>query len=94
MADYDLTNNEKKILLALNELGTAELKDLVEISDLNSDSSMQAAFLLEEKSLAAVAEESFELFGLSDEGKQYAEKGLPERQIIDSIDSQIGRAHV
>ena len=87
MADYDLTNNEKKILLALGELGTAELKDLVEISDLNSDASMQAAFLLEEKDLAKVTEESFELFGLSDEGKQYAEHGLPERQIIDSIDS-------
>jgi len=86
MADYDLTNNEKKIILALNELGTAELKDLVEISDLNSDSSMQAAFLLEEKGLANVTEESFELFGLSEEGKQYAENGLPERQIIDSID--------
>ena len=86
MTDYDLTNNEKKILLALNELGTAELKDLVEISDLNADASMQAAFLLEEKGLARVTEESFELFGLSEEGKQYVELGLPERQIIDSID--------
>ena len=87
MADYDLTNNEKKILLALNELGTAELKDLVEVSDLNSDAAMQAAFLLEEKGFAKVSEEALELYGLSDEGKQYAEKGLPERQIIDSIDS-------
>ncbi|MDV0446448.1 hypothetical protein MsAg5_02850 [Methanosarcinaceae archaeon Ag5] len=86
MANYDLTNNEKKVLLALNELDTAELKDVVEISDLNADASMQAAFLLEEKGLCQVIESSFELYGLSCEGKQYAEAGLPERQIMDSID--------
>jgi len=84
--DYDLTNNEKKVLLALSELETAELKDIVEIADLNADASMQAAFLLEERGLAQVDEESFELYGLTDEGKEYAQAGLPERQIIDSID--------
>ena len=86
MTDYNLTNNEKKVLLALNELETAELKDIVEISDLNGDASLQAALLLEEKGLVKVIEESFELYGLSEEGKQYAEDGLPERQIIDSIE--------
>ncbi|MDY0266657.1 MAG: phenylalanine--tRNA ligase subunit alpha [Methanimicrococcus sp.] len=88
MADYDLTNNEKKVLLSLNEIGTAELKDIVEISDLNADASMQAAFLLEEKGLSKVEEEFFELYGLSEEGKEYAKIGLPERQIIDSIDGE------
>lgn len=85
MTDYDLTNNEKKVLLALNELEAAEVKNIVEISGLNGDASMQAVFLLVEKGLAKVVEKSFELYGLSAEGKAYAEDGLPERQVIDKI---------
>ncbi|MCL2862504.1 MAG: phenylalanine--tRNA ligase subunit alpha [Methanimicrococcus sp.] len=94
MTDYNLTNNEKKVLLALNELETAGLKEIIEISDLNGDASLQAAFLLEEKGLAKVIEESFELYGLSGEGKQYAEDGLPERQIINSIKDATSLEHI
>lgn len=83
---YDLTNNEKKVLLALNELKTAELKDIADISDINGDAAMQSVYLLEEKGLAAVTETTIELYGLSPEGKEYAEEGLPERQIIDYLE--------
>jgi len=85
MTDYDLTANEKRVLLALSALESADAKKMAEVSDLNADASMQAAFLLEEKGLAAIAEESFEFYSLSEEGKQYAEFGLPERQIISSL---------
>ncbi|MCL2141852.1 MAG: phenylalanine--tRNA ligase subunit alpha, partial [Methanimicrococcus sp.] len=84
MTDYDLTANEKKVLLALSTLETAEAKKVADVSGLNVDASMQAAFLLEEKGLVTIVEESFEFYCLSSEGKQYAEVGLPERQIIDS----------
>ena len=40
----DLTNNEKKVLLALNELGSGELKDIADISDINGDAAMQSAW--------------------------------------------------
>ncbi|MBQ3620615.1 MAG: phenylalanine--tRNA ligase subunit alpha [Methanosarcinaceae archaeon] len=82
----DLTNNEKKVLLALNELGSGELKDIADISDINGDAAMQSVYLLEEKGLTSVTETKVDLYGLTAEGREYAESGLPERQIIEAID--------
>lgn len=81
-----LTNNEKAVLLALFELKEAELKDIADVADTNSDAAMQSAYLLEEKGLVKVCETTQELYGLSEEGRQYAENGLPERQIINKIE--------
>ncbi|AKB26569.1 Phenylalanyl-tRNA synthetase alpha chain [Methanosarcina sp. MTP4] len=86
-AQDNLTINEKKVLLALQELGSAAPGELEEKSGLQVDAAMQAAFLLEEKGLASVSEKVLERYALTGEGETYVETGLPERQIVDSLKS-------
>ncbi len=81
----NLTINEKKVLLALEELGFAAPERLEEKSGLQVDAAMQAAFMLAEKGLASVSEKVFESYSLTSEGEDYTKNGLPERQIIDSL---------
>ncbi len=85
-AQDNLTINEKKVLLALQELGSAAPGELEEKSGLQVDAAMQAAFLLEEKGLASVSEIVLERYALTGEGETYVETGLPERQIVDSLE--------
>ncbi|HWR25062.1 MAG TPA: phenylalanine--tRNA ligase subunit alpha [Methanosarcina sp.] len=81
----NLTINEKKALLALEELGSASPDRLEEKSGLQVDAAMQAAFMLAEKGLVLVSEKVLERYSLTKEGEEYTENGLPERQIIDAL---------
>ncbi len=81
----NLTINEKKALLALEEMGSAAPEKLEEKSGLQVDAAMQAAFMLAEKGLASVSEKVLESYTLTKEGEEYTKKGLPERQIVDSL---------
>jgi phenylalanyl-tRNA synthetase alpha chain len=81
----NLTINEKKVLLALEELGSAAPEKLEEKSGLQVDAAMQAAFMLVEKGLASVSEKVLERYSLTKEGEEYTKNGLPERQVIDSL---------
>ena len=81
----NLTINEKKVLLALEALGSASPKRLEEKSGLQVDAAMQAAFMLEEKGLVSISEKVMERYSLTKEGEEYTKNGLPERQIIDSL---------
>jgi phenylalanyl-tRNA synthetase alpha chain len=81
----NLTINEKKVLLALEEIGSAAPEKLEEKSGLQVDAAMQAAFMLEEKELASVSEKVLERYSLTKEGEEYTKNGLPERQIIDFL---------
>ena len=85
-AQDNLTINEKKVLLALQELGAAAPGELEEKSGLQVDAAMQAAFLLEEKGLASVSEKVLERYALTGEGETYVETGLPERQIVNALE--------
>ena len=80
-----LTINEKKVLLALEELGSAAPEILEEISGLQVDAAMQAAFMLAEKGLASVSENVIERYSLTNEGEEYTKIGLPERRIVDAL---------
>ncbi len=84
-SDYNLTPNEKNVLLALEELKNANPDELAQKAGMKVETAMQAAFLLDENGLARVDEKVIETYGLTDEGKKYADEGLPERQIINSI---------
>ena len=84
-AQDNLTINEKKVLLALEELGSAAPEKLEEKSGLQVDAAMQAAFMLQEKELASVSEKVLERYSLTKEGEKYTKTGLPERQIIDAL---------
>ncbi|WP_340819419.1 phenylalanine--tRNA ligase subunit alpha [Methanolobus sp. WCC4] len=84
-SQYNLTSNEKNTLIALEALNDASPNELAEKAEMKMETAMQAAFLLEEKGLAQVEETVTEIFELTDEGKKYADEGLPERQIINAI---------
>jgi len=81
----NLTISEKKVLLVLEELGSAAPERLEEKSGLQVDAAMQAAFMLAEKGFASVSEKVLERYSLTKEGEEYTKSGLPERQIIDSL---------
>jgi len=78
----DLTQNERRVLLALSKLVSASPEELAGETGLGVDSAMQSAFLLEEKGLLEISEELKRIYSLTSEGEEYAEKGLPERQIL------------
>jgi phenylalanyl-tRNA synthetase alpha chain len=86
MENLNLTLNEKEVLLFLEKKGTASPADIADGTSLKIENATQASFLLEEKGLAEVKDEVSEKYRLSAEGVQYAEKGLPERQVLNRID--------
>ncbi|WMW22179.1 phenylalanine--tRNA ligase subunit alpha [Methanolobus mangrovi] len=88
-SQYNLTSNEKNVLIALEYLKDASPDELAEKAEMKMETAMQAAFLLEEKGLAQVEESVTEIFELTGEGKKYAEEGLPERQIINTISEPV-----
>ncbi|WP_406656251.1 phenylalanine--tRNA ligase subunit alpha [Methanolobus sp. ZRKC2] len=85
VSDYNLTPNEKNVLIALDELKTASPGELAKEAGMKVETAMQAAFLLDDNGLAKVDEIVIETYELTGEGKKYAEEGLPERQIIDTL---------
>ncbi|MCE8423399.1 MAG: phenylalanine--tRNA ligase subunit alpha [Candidatus Methanoperedens sp.] len=87
--DINLTNNEKRVLLALLKKEKFTPEDLAAISDLNIEATMQSAFLLAEKGLSDVTEKTTAIFTLKKEGEEYAQISLPERQIINSLKTPI-----
>ncbi|MEZ5334769.1 MAG: phenylalanine--tRNA ligase subunit alpha [Methanolobus sp.] len=88
-SQYNLTSNEKNALIALETLKDASPNELADKAEMKMETAMQAAFLLEEKGLTKVEETVTEIFELTKEGKKYAEEGLPERQIIDSVSEPV-----
>lgn len=82
----ELTANEKRVLLALGEEdGEWNQRKLSEKTDINEDAVMQTAFMLAQKGLCEVKEEKKVYHHLTDEGKAYADKGLPERRALDFL---------
>lgn len=88
-SQYNLTSNEKNILLVLDTIKEANPADLADRADMKPETAMQAAFMLEEKGLANVEETVTEIFELTKEGKKYAEEGLPERQVISAVSEPV-----
>ena len=82
---YNLTSNEKSLLISLEKVKKATPGELAENAGMKIETAMQAAFLLEENGLAQVDESVIETYELTDEGQKYASEGLPERKVIDAI---------
>ncbi|WP_048205991.1 phenylalanine--tRNA ligase subunit alpha [Methanococcoides methylutens] len=85
MSNYNLTTNEKNVLLALDELASTTPEELAEKASMKVETAMQSAFLLSENGLAEVNDTVTELYSLTDEGLTYAKEGLPERQLISAL---------
>ena len=83
--DINLTNNEKRVLLALSRKDGLSPEDLSRTTGLNIEASMQSAFMLAEKSLCEVKETTTTEYRLTKEGEQYAQTSLPERQVMNTL---------
>ncbi|MFZ3168068.1 MAG: phenylalanine--tRNA ligase subunit alpha [Candidatus Methanoperedens sp.] len=83
--DILITNNEKRVLLALSRKDKFSPDDLAAASELSIEASMQSAFMLAEKSLCEIKETVTTTYNLTKEGEQYAQISLPERQVMNSL---------
>ncbi|ABE52338.1 phenylalanine--tRNA ligase subunit alpha [Methanococcoides burtonii] len=85
MTDYNLTNNDKNVLIAMDELSSTTPEELAEKTSMKVETAMQSAFSLSENGLTEVTDVVTEIYSLTSEGRTYAEEGLPERQIMNCL---------
>lgn len=85
----DLTINEKRVLAALIGSGPKAAEILAEKMDAALESVIQWAHLCADKGLVTLEKTVTEQAKLTEEGEKYAKEGLPERQILNSIDGSI-----
>ena len=77
---------EKKVLKGLELEGyEATPEDIVKSQNMDIKSVMSAAGILESRGLIQVQKDVKDIISLTDNGKQYAEQGLPERTILKSL---------
>jgi phenylalanyl-tRNA synthetase alpha chain len=89
----DLRENESKTLLALKDSGGRSAVDrIVQASGLTDSAVMRAALSLETSGLVMVRENKRTKISLNDEGRGYAEDGLPERRLVKILQRLGGRA--
>ena len=82
----ELRENEQKTLLTLEKLGgRSPVDQIVKASGLAHAAVMRAALSLSTKKLLQVHEQKQTTATLSVEGREHAEKGLPERRLIRAL---------
>lgn len=86
---YNLTTNEKVVLINLGKQGNLTPAELAQMAGLKVETVVQSAFMLQEKGLADVSEQVTETYNLTPEGEEYAKSGLPERQMISAISGPV-----
>ncbi|MDV0443012.1 phenylalanine--tRNA ligase subunit alpha [Methanorbis rubei] len=82
----DLTINEKRVLGVLAELKSADAVTLAEKLDAPEGAVIQWAHLCADRGLVTLDKTVVETAVLTEEGKKYAAEGLPERQVLASIE--------
>jgi phenylalanyl-tRNA synthetase alpha chain len=86
MMKSTLSLNERRLLAALAPLGAADAAELGMALGAAPDAVVQYANLLAQNGGLATVERVVERsYDLTDEGRQYAEAGLPERQLLAAI---------
>ena len=81
----ELHDNEVKILLTLKGLKKASAEEIARITGLTRDAVERASDWATTKGLLSVEEKGLETLVLSEEGRKYAEQGLPERRLLNQI---------
>jgi len=76
-----LHENERKVLHALSGVGTATTEELSRLTGLARDAVEKASDWAATKGVVSFREEVSQFFTLTDEGRGYAEKGLPEQNL-------------
>jgi len=89
----ELSQNEKKVLLTLKELGgKASLEDILKNGDFTQEVEvMNASSWLQSKKLVTVEEHIKTVYSLGKEGKQFLRKGLPEKRALKVISDKNGK---
>ncbi len=87
-----LSRNEALVLRAVE--GEAEISELVERTGLSENAVNRAVYWLVRKGLVRVQEEADYLVELGEEGREYLEKGLPERRAVEVLMERGGRMGV
>ena len=80
-----LHENERKVLLVLEGRDTATTQELSSATGLGRDAVEKACSWAETKGVVSFREEVSRSFNLTDEGRTYAEDGLPERRLRDML---------
>ena len=81
-----LHNLEKKVLLAVKELGEGiTINIIIEKTDLKEAEINKGVEWLKEKEIIKLDESSKELFVISETGMKYIDKGLPEHRFLKAI---------
>jgi phenylalanyl-tRNA synthetase alpha chain len=89
----ELRVNERKTLAALEKLkGKASVEELMCESKLSDAAVMRSTLILQEKNLVRIHAEPRTTLKLNAEGATHAQKGLPERRLVESVFSLGGRA--
>jgi phenylalanyl-tRNA synthetase alpha chain len=76
-----LHENERKLLLELKNRGSASTDELAEVTGLSKDAVEKAAGWAETKGVITFREKVSHFYSLTEEGKRYAEHGLPEQTL-------------
>ena len=86
VGDENLSAREKLVLKALSAAGEALTpKEIAERTGLKEDAVSQIAFILAEKGFVKVKEREEVFYRLTEEGMEYAERGLPERRALNML---------
>jgi phenylalanyl-tRNA synthetase alpha chain len=76
-----LHENERKVLQTLSSVGTATTEELSRLTGLARDAVEKASDWAATKGVVSFREEVSQFFTLTDEGRVYAENGLPEQNL-------------
>ncbi len=85
----ELTPNERRLLATLAPLREADADVLAEMMGATPEAVVQYGQLASTRGLACVERETETRYVLTEEGKQYRDKGLPERQLLESFPESI-----
>jgi phenylalanyl-tRNA synthetase alpha chain len=81
-----LNTHSKKVLLAVPQLGgEVDVTDITERTGLDQATVMRAALTLTQHGLTRMSEKKLVLAFPTQEGKEYAKRGLPERRMLDAL---------
>ena len=81
----ELTQNEKRLLVALAKEKEADALHLAQMLDATPEAVVQWALLGKDRGLADVLRKVSKKLEYTDEGKYYLENGLPETQVLNAI---------
>ncbi len=85
----ELTLNEKKLLVALGPVGSADAAALADLMNTRREAVVQYANLAGERGLVDVAKHVSRRYTPTEEGHAYLGRGLPERQVLESFGETI-----